>query len=113
MIAQAIAKTNVPFMHGVSEVLGHEFTAEQRISVCNELECFVVLTMTLIKFTHSQSSEVLKETVPPMIEALGVIIGRAITNEEKAKLTSHVETVFALTVLVLIGQQKKEQEEQK
>ena len=44
---QAVAKASKPFPDGVSELLGHEFSAKERLALCGELAVYVRAFFTL------------------------------------------------------------------
>lgn len=110
-LSQAIAKASTPFMKGVSQVLNHEFTPEQRIAMCDELEGFIGSAIVIVKIAGVEPSEVLESNTPVLIESIGEIIGRSITDEEKEKLAKHVKAVTLLTLLVGVSMQNKPTQE--
>lgn len=119
VVKQAVAKASKPFLDSVSEVLGHEFSAEERLELCRELEAFMVLTITLLRGLpdegregHEVVEEALGVTSPALERAVLETAGES-GEDFSGKLVPHVQAFFTLASMLMMamyGQNQKKEE---
>lgn len=116
---QAVAKASKPFLQGVSEVLGHEFSAEERLELCRELEAFMVLTITLLQGLpdegregHEIVEEALGVTSPPLERVILDTAGES-GEELSGKLVPHVKAFFTLASMLMMAMDRQNQKKPK
>lgn len=118
-LKQAVAKASKPFLDGVGGVLGHEFTAEERLELCGELEAFMGATIFLVRQIpdegregHEVIEEALDMTSPSLAQVILELTGdtRDASDEE---LLRHIHTFFTLASMIMmaLGRGKKLEED--
>lgn len=111
-LRQAVAKASKPFLDGVGELLGHDFTAEERLELCDELGAFMGATIFLIQQIpqgdregHEVIEEVLGMTSPALAEAILELTGAA-RDAGDGELMRHIHTFFTLASMILMAQKR-------
>ena len=108
-LKQAVAKASKPFLESVGELLGHEFTAEERLELCRELDAFMTLTVSLIKTIplgdregHEVVEEALGMTSPALVKAILELTGDS-GGDLSGKLEANVRAFFSLASLLIMA----------
>ena len=109
IMKQAVARVSKPFLNGVGGLLGHDFTAEERLELCGELEAFMELTVLLIKAIplgdredHEVIEEALGVTSPALAKTILETAGdsRDASDEELAR---HIRVFFTFASMTLMA----------
>ena len=108
-INQAVAMASKPFLDGVSEMLGHDFTAEERLTLCGELEAFMVMTIFLMREIPAgdrEGNEVVDEalgmTSPVLAKAVLDVAGDA-RDAADEELARHIHAFFTLAAMTMMA----------